>query len=207
MTEVLCMPAAALPGMPPLDGRGITTGRGVAPWLDALWGRPDLLSYVARERAERDPDWLQLIPYCVVLRPDRREVFRYQRGVAGGEGRLHGKHSVGVGGHVEPQDGGGPAGRAAYLAGYRRELAEELGLSDDELRTLYSPVRAIVWDPSDDVGRVHLGLVHLLHLGPGTALRPTDPALVGGRFQDVYGLLDDPGPWERWSELVIGNMF
>src|SRR5690606_19791390 len=55
-----------------------------------------------RGDAERDPDYKQPIPYCVLTRKGERglEVFAYERLSGGGEARLHGKASIGVGGHM-----------------------------------------------------------------------------------------------------------
>ena len=54
--------------------------------------------------AEESPAFKQLIPY-IVLR-DGERVFFMQRTDAGGDPRLHGKASIGVGGHLNPVDVG-----------------------------------------------------------------------------------------------------
>src|SRR5262245_66513838 len=59
--------------------------------------------FVERERAERTPAWKQLIPYCVVAADER--VLLMRRRAKGGEARLYGKLSIGVGGHINPIDG------------------------------------------------------------------------------------------------------
>jgi len=56
--------------------------------------------YELRERMERDPTFKQVIPY-VVLRDEER-YFLMQRTSAGGDARLHGRYSIGVGGHLNP---------------------------------------------------------------------------------------------------------
>src|SRR6056297_968979 len=60
----------------------------------AFWPRSDV---------EQDPSWLQLIPYCLLI-DDASRVFCYRRHKDGGESRLHEKCSVGIGGHINPQD-------------------------------------------------------------------------------------------------------
>ena len=56
----------------------------------------------------------------------RSHVFQYTRGSGQGEGRLHSKRSIGVGGHISSIDA--EAGRTAqpYEEGMRRELDEEV---------------------------------------------------------------------------------
>src|SRR5688572_3846683 len=59
--------------------------------------------FVERARGEETPAWKQAIPYCVVA--DEERVLLMKRRAKGGEARLHGKLSIGVGGHINPIDG------------------------------------------------------------------------------------------------------
>ena len=76
--------------------------------------------YLERPVAEVDPSHKQLIPYVVVR--DGSRVFLMERTDAGGDRRLHGKASIGVGGHLNPVD----EGDDPLMAGLRREWEEEL---------------------------------------------------------------------------------
>jgi len=88
--------------------------------------------YVERVRAhgvfkrrgdvEQDPSIKQIIPYLMVRHGGR--IFVFQRSAAGGEARLHGKYSIGVGGHINRSDVEGDVD--LLEAGLRRELEEEL---------------------------------------------------------------------------------
>ena len=73
--------------------------------------------FVERRHAELDSSFKQVIPYCLVVR--RGEVFLMRRLAGGGEARLHGKRTVGVGGHINPVDGMG-AGDDVVAEGLRR---------------------------------------------------------------------------------------
>src|SRR5690606_104411 len=55
-----------------------------------------------RGDVEEDPTLLQPIPYVVVTRMagENRQIFTYERLAGGGERRLHGRLSIGVGGHM-----------------------------------------------------------------------------------------------------------
>ena len=113
MTErVLVLPRADVPGG--CDFRGIRDAD-----LSAL---SDAVSYqgtyLDRPMAEDDPGYKQLIPYVVVR--DADTVFLMERTDAGGDARLHGKASIGVGGHLNPVD----EGEDALMAGLRREWHE-----------------------------------------------------------------------------------
>ena len=49
---------------------------------------------------EEDPSFKQLIGYVLLKDINTGEVLVYKRLVGGGEARLHGKASVGIGGHM-----------------------------------------------------------------------------------------------------------
>jgi predicted NUDIX family phosphoesterase len=148
-------------------------------------------TYLDRAAAEQDPSHQQLIPYVVVR--DGPDVFLMHRTDAGGDPRLHGKGSIGVGGHLNPVDDG----QDPLMAGLRREWAEELEADwEPEFRLV-----GLLNDDSNPVGAVHLGVVFVVE----AAGRPVDvrehDKLVGA-FADADAI--DAG-WDRletWSQLV-----
>jgi predicted NUDIX family phosphoesterase len=158
---------------------------------------PENLHYLPRRIAEDDPEHLQLIPYMVLRAGDR--VFCYQRGGKGGEGRLHDRWSLGVGGHISLEDG--DRGQAAYQAGMARELAEEVDVQSE-----YSErIVGVIHDPSTPVGQVHFGVVHLFELA-APRVRALDPALAAGGFQSVDEIRGRKNVFESWSTLVIDHV-
>ena len=91
-------------------------------------GLPELLSrarekgfFVERRYTETDSSFKQIIPYCLVTCGD--SVFLLRRTKKGGEARLHGRLSVGVGGHINPVD---EEVGDVVEAGAERELDEEI---------------------------------------------------------------------------------
>ena len=83
---------------------------------------------------------------------------------AGGDARLHDRWSIGVGGHLNPGDGG-------LLGGLRREWREEL-VADFE--PAFEPL-ALLNDDTTDVGAVHLGVVYVADAaGRPVSVRETD---------------------------------
>jgi predicted NUDIX family phosphoesterase len=156
-------------------------------------------SFVERGLAEKNPAYKQVIPYCVLFAG--RELFRYKRSPKGGERRLHSRWSLGVGGHINPADGS--AGNV-YEAGLWRELKEEVGLTRDGV--LSNEVAGLIYDPSDEVGLVHLGVVHLLRVKPGVPLVCEDEALLQGYFEHATQVPDTADQFESWSRLVIKNL-
>ena len=118
---------------------------------------PANILYLNRSEAELDKSHKQLIPYVLVICGDK--ILRYQRGKGGGEKRLHGLFSVGVGGHISEEDNGLFSSGAGYQEGMRRELIEEVDI--DEVKEV---AVALINDDSTEVGYVHFGVVHVLHV-------------------------------------------
>ncbi|MBK8976406.1 MAG: hypothetical protein IPM29_10790 [Planctomycetes bacterium] len=155
-----------------------------------------------RDRAERDPDFKQPVPYCAVRRG--AEVFVVERLAAQGEQRLHGRASLGIGGHVGPEDG---PPRGSLQRALWRELREELRLPPGALPAA-RPL-GLINDDSTAVGSVHLGLAFELALAPdlpheSVAVREISK-MVGG-FRPLVGatsLWHDAANLETWSALLV----
>lgn len=151
-------------------------------------------SFHPRHLAEEDPSWQQVIPYMVVRSPSGW--FRYRRGKAGTENRLHALWSIGVGGHVEPLDGTLIDPHAAYRAGMGRELFEELGIV-----AFRESFLGLLRDPSNAVGRVHLGFIHLIEVE--SEVRSAEDALLDGGHEGAEGIRRLAPHMESWSRILI----
>lgn len=155
--------------------------------------------FVERAWAEQRSDVKQIIPYTLVTHADH--VFLVRRLPQSGEQRLHGKRSVGIGGHINPEDD--PGDRRELLANAtRRELAEELHIdSPYRLRAL-----GVINDDDNPVGSVHFGLVQMATLeAPEVRVRETD-VLEGSLvpLAEAAGLRADPDAnLETWSALIL----
>ncbi len=151
--------------------------------------------FLDRPDAEEDPSHKQLIPYVVVRDGDL--VFLMERTLAGGDPRLHGKGSIGVGGHLNPVD----EGEDPLSDGLRREWAEELDAS-------WEPAFQLVGFLNDDgnpVGAVHLGIVFTVEAdGRQVAVREHDKLV--GRWATVDDLRAAWGRLETWSQLVATHL-
>ena len=157
--------------------------------------------FVERPRAERTPAWKQLIPYSVVVCEE--QILLLRRRAKGGEVRLHDKLSIGVGGHVNPEDLE-PAGAEGLIeAAARRELEEEL-----EVRGSYE-LRAIGFlnDDSNPVGAVHLGLVHVASVSGSVRIREEDQ--LEGRLvthQELRQRARRGENLETWSSILTAHL-
>lgn len=121
--------------------------------------------FLNREVAEKDENYKQIIPYVMVKNQDGKYL-AYRRSDKSGENRLHGKWSVGFGGHINPDDI--PSGSAvdfdSFLFAINRELTEELCWGNLLMGMAPADAIDIIYDPSNEVGRVHLGVLYELDI-------------------------------------------
>ncbi len=182
----------------PLFGGSLPQGGFTGPEPEAVLGRPQ--HFLSRAQAEHDPAYKQLIPYQLFRSQGR--FFVYRRGGGVGEGRLAGRLSVGIGGHINTDDAeNGVLTPEAYQSALRRERTEELaGL--DEVATAF-----VGWinDDSDPVGQVHLGAVHLDEVPGAETLRIREHgedlhAEGWWSAEEISGAADR---FEKWSLLAV----
>jgi predicted NUDIX family phosphoesterase len=163
---------------------------------------PAHTSYRPRGEVEQDPSFKQLIPYVIFRyrQHDRTQVFQYTRGKGQGENRLHSKCSIGIGGHISAADE--TADGIPYQEGMRRELAEEV-----EIDTPYTQHCAgLINDDLTDVGKVHLGVVHVFDVErPAVRSRETDILEAG--FRPIEAIRASRDRFETWSQICIDALF
>jgi predicted NUDIX family phosphoesterase len=199
--------------------------------LDALRRKVrESARFVDREAAEQDPSLKQLIPYCLVAGRSRRatrepddddglRVLCLRRSRSGGDPRLQGKWSIGVGGHLEPVDA--QAGRDPLEAGALRELHEELVLPAPVLPAPVLPASVLpattpvpvpvgwINDDSNSVGSVHLGVVAVVWLADIDAVAVRETDRLHGELRSPSELRaaraagDD---FESWSALLLDRL-
>lgn len=170
------------------------------PDLDALLN-PKFMEFRPRSTVEDDPSFKQLIPYAILqVEVDGvKKLFRYTRGKGQGEKRLHAKLSIGIGGHISREDADQDD---LYRSGMLRELTEETIIEaayDEELV-------GFIYDDTSPVGRVHLGVVHLLNLS-SPAARAREAELVDSGFEAVEGIKNNLDKFEVWSQLCLKHLF
>jgi len=152
--------------------------------------------YMARSRAEHDEDFKQIIPYAVITCGDA--VFKYRRGSKGGESRLFGLVSVGVGGHMSACDA--DAGDHVYDRAFEREMSEEVEMAP----VVFNEVRGLINDDSNPVGRVHLGVVHHISVA-APMVRSREDELVDDGFVPVAELMARLDDLETWAGICMQN--
>ena len=156
-------------------------------------------SYEVKRRGdmEEDPDYKQLIGYVLLKDVNTNEVLVYKRLVGGGEARLHGKASVGIGGHMNEVEG--QTIFEMFKINAARELNEEVGVSEEEaLNNLH--FIGLINDDKTEVGQVHIGVVYECKVDKNLVEVKEDDTLVIKWMSGDEAKAEEN--YETWSEFL-----
>ena len=165
---------------------------------------PRHVTFQPRSVMEQDPSYKQLIPYVIFRHEadEGTELFHYTRGSGQGEDRLHSKMSIGVGGHISTLDANQAEVASIYQVGLQRELAEEV-----DLQSVYrESCVGLINDDTTEVGRVHLGVVHLFDLQQ-PRVEPREREIEAAGFAQLGTLWQDFERFESWSQICLRALF
>lgn len=158
--------------------------------------------FIQREEAEETSGLKQIIPYLLIQRGDH--LLEVERLEEQSEERLHSMFSIGLGGHLNPEDTGHDD-LSLFDAGIRRELHEELQFESE----YDAEFVGIVNDDSNNVGSVHFGLVYRVDF-PGSKVDIRETENMKGAFRTTDELVrrcnDMPEQFESWSRLIIDDI-
>jgi predicted NUDIX family phosphoesterase len=159
--------------------------------------------FMPRSKAEKDPSFKQIIPY-VIMACDGKYL-NYVRGTRAGEARLIGNRSIGIGGHINPIDNEIPLFdtdlRRMYNAAVDREVAEEVSVET----THTDKIAALLNDDSNEVGSVHLGIVHYWTLAEPKVIR-REQMITQMDFKTIDELRKVRDTMETWSGLCVDGL-
>lgn len=191
--RVLCFERKLFEGLGLFQGLSLE----VEKYLPVVTSASNLV-YLNRSDAEQDQRYKQLIPYVLLICADR--ILRYRRGRGGQETRLHGLYSVGIGGHISEEDHGLFSNNRGYQEGMRRELIEEVAI--DEAKEV---AVAVINDDSTEVGYVHFGVVHVMHVA-NENVAGRRCGIVGPEFISIVDAVKDPSGYESWSRFCLEHL-
>jgi predicted NUDIX family phosphoesterase len=168
-------------------------------YLDALLSRGNNF-FIPRAAAENDPAHKQIIPYAIIACGNR--ILHYVRGKKAGEQRLVAKGSIGIGGHMNDEDESLFAwDEKAYRAGVEREVSEEIKIETN----FEDRIVALLNDDTTEVGRVHLGIVHLFRLiEPKVEKR--EAMITSLAFLTKVELRARRDILETWSQICVDSL-
>lgn len=163
---------------------------------------PGVPRFMLRKEAEPDPAFKQLIPYVIMNHGDK--YLSYVRGRRAGETRLVGNRSIGIGGHINPIDDMPLFSNDfydTYLSAVKREVEEEV-----HIETNYTDsIVALLNDDSNEVGSVHLGIVHYWQLDESNVSKK-EQMITQMSFMSAGELHENRDAMETWSGLCVDNL-
>ena len=156
--------------------------------------------FIPRSDAESNPAYKQIIPYALIA--FENTILHYVRGKKAGEQRLIAKGSIGIGGHMNETDESLFAmDEQAYRAGVEREVNEEIKIDTP----FEDQIVAILNDDSTEVGRVHLGIVHIFKLKE-PKVQKREAMITGLTFLTKEELLAHRETMETWSQICVDSL-
>ena len=156
--------------------------------------------FIPRSDAESNPAYKQIIPYALIA--FENTILHYVRGKKAGEQRLIAKGSIGIGGHMNETDESLFAmDEQAYRAGVEREVNEEIKIDTP----FEDQIVALLNDDSTEVGRVHLGIVHIFKLKE-PKVQKREAMITGLTFLTKEELLARRETMETWSQICVGSL-
>lgn len=169
--------------------------------VDVAWEALKAISgayrFVDRDSAENDPSLKQIIPYVIIRSGARIMLMKRLREQS--ERRLWDKYSIGIGGHLNPEDGEADF-FDAFLNGLDRELHEELDILTEYACRLVGCIN----DDGTDVGKVHFGVVFQA-LFAGDSVRIRETTKMTGEFVEIIELVAIRSEMESWSRIVFDH--
>ena len=156
--------------------------------------------FIPRPEAETNPAYKQIIPYALIA--FKKTVLHYVRGKKAGEQRLVAKGSIGIGGHMNEADESLFAmDEEAYRAGVEREVNEEIKIDTP----FEDRIVALLNDDSTEVGRVHLGIVHIFKLKEPN-VQKREAMITGLAFLTKEELMARRESLETWSQICVDTL-
>ncbi|MDY7043724.1 NUDIX domain-containing protein [Virgibacillus sp. M23] len=154
------------------------------------------------KNAELNTDYKQPIPYVVIRKGEK--FFVTQRLEGGGESRLHGKLSMGVGGHMNTMDNPKEAFKNVLTENIQRELDEELYVEGNTDVSIIG----LINDDSNDVGQVHIGILGVINLEENDKVSVRETEQLKGFWMSLDELREPENysKLENWGKIVVDIM-
>ena len=164
---------------------------------------PGVPRFMPRSKAENDPSYKQLIPYVIMAH--KGKYLSYVRGKRAGETRLVGNRSIGIGGHINPVDADNSTLFAYLKENYdyavMREVDEEVSVNTNHSNSIV----ALLNDESNEVGSVHLGIVHFWNLDEPN-VEKKEQMITQMSFMTIDELEKEREMLETWSQKCLDGL-
>ena len=145
-------------------------------------------AFIPRSRAETNPAYKQIIPYLIFSHSEK--IFVMQRKTTSSEQRLAQKFSIGIGGHIRQED----ITSNNIFTWAQREFNEEINYNGKKKVTNLG----ILNDDSNDVGKVHLGIVlHITGDNDQISIKDEHKSGILLSLDECMALYDQMEPWSQ----------
>jgi predicted NUDIX family phosphoesterase len=173
--RVLCFERSLLEQLGLFQGLSLD----VEKYLPALTSTSHLV-YLNRSEAEQNVRYKQLIPYVLLICRDK--ILRYRRG------------------HISEEDHSLFSSHRGYHEGMRRELMEEVAVTEEKDAAV-----AVINDDSTEVGMVHFGVVHVMHVNH-EKVAGRRSGILGPEFLSIHEAVKDLAVYETWSRFCLQHV-
>jgi predicted NUDIX family phosphoesterase len=156
--------------------------------------------FLRRSELEEDPSFKQIIPYAIISNKQQEQSYYLFRRTSGQtEKRLHNKFSLGVGGHMNPDDS--MESKEQYLIDeLKRELFEEVKLLNGcQIENI--EFIGFINDDTIPVGRVHIGLLYNIHVS-SKEIYINELDKMTADWIEKSNLTEFYGEMETWSRIA-----
>ena len=170
---------------------------------------PDNAFYMLRHDAEQNPAVRQIIPYAYITRTvdDETMFFATTRLPSDdSEERLHDKISLGIGGHINPEDDSEDIFNTIHL-GLVRDLFEEVDMLGVREEGIVLNFMGVINDCSTNVSKDHIGYVFNIHFDYAVSVGIKENHKMVGRFIDESEVEKHYYDLESWSQILAGYLF
>lgn len=151
-------------------------------------------SYQLRWKVEQDSSWKQVIPYVVMETEERIMAAKRLKG----DPRLVGGYTVGMGGHINPEDGDDPLESSIY-----RELEEETTFVQREHMISYRIHPTSFVNVRNEVSLMHICIPVLMQVRNFEEIQIRETEKLAGVWLLKDGLAELDGKLEGWSEITL----
>lgn len=186
--RVLCIPTEALKAY----------AKGSDPILydteNVLTCMKECASYQLRWKVEQDSSWKQVIPYVVMETEDRIMAAKRLKG----DPRLVGGFTVGMGGHINPEDGEDPIETCI-----RREMGEETTFNWERDLNGYQIHPISFVNVRNEVSLMHICIPVRLQVRDYEAIQIRETEKLQGVWMSKTELSLLEGKLEGWSEIAL----
>jgi predicted NUDIX family phosphoesterase len=154
--------------------------------------------FLRRNELEEDPSFKQIIPYAIIS--NKESFYLFKRTSKQTETRLHNKFSLGVGGHMNPNDSLGSS-EHYFIDELKRELLEEVKLLNGCLIENIEFI-GFINDDTISVGSVHIGLLYNIHLS-NKEVYINETEKMTAEWIDKSDLAEFYGGMETWTRITF----